>query len=149
MWSSKQTFQASSSTTLPITPKSSELASTSVITSLGTDPDLGAEGNISGNEELRINGAVAAPISLKCLRLTVGRAGRVTAEVVARQVIVYGQLFGNLRAGDRIEIKKDAVVVGDLITARILIEDGAYFKGNVEIERRKAPRGLPARTAGR
>jgi len=143
MWSSKQTFQASSSTTLPITPKSSELASTSVITSLGTDPDLGAEGNISGNEELRINGAVAAPISLKCLRLTVGRAGRVTAEVVARQVIVYGQLFGNLRAGDRIEIKKDAVVVGDLITARILIEDGAYFKGNVEIERRKVPRGLP------
>ena len=149
MWSSKQTFQASSSTTLPITPKSSELASTSVITSLGTDPDLGAEGNISGNEELRINGAVAAPISLKCLRLTVGRAGRVTAEVVARQVIVYGQLFGNLRAGDRIEIKKDAVVVGDLITARILIEDGAYFKGNVEIERRRAPRGFPARTAGR
>ena len=143
MWSSKQTFQASSSTTLPITPKSSKLASTSVITSLGTDPDLGAEGNISGNEELRINGAVAAPISLKCLRLTVGRAGRVTAEVVARQVIVYGQLFGNLRAGDRIEIKKDAVVVGDLITARILIEDGAYFKGNVEIERRKVPRGLP------
>jgi len=143
MWSSKQTFQASSSTTLPITPKSSELASTSVITSLGTDPDLGAEGNISGNEELRINGAVAASISLKCLRLTVGRAGRVTAEVVARQVIVYGQLFGNLRAGDRIEIKKDAVVVGDLITARILIEDGAYFKGNVEIERRKVPRGLP------
>jgi cytoskeletal protein CcmA (bactofilin family) len=143
MWSSKQTFQASSSTTLPITSKSSELASTSVITSLGSDPDLGAEGNISGNEELRINGAVAEPISLKCLRLTVGRAGRVTAEVVARQVIVYGQLSGHLRAGDRIEIKKDAVVVGDLITARILIEDGAYFKGNVEIERRKVPRGLP------
>jgi cytoskeletal protein CcmA (bactofilin family) len=143
MWSSKQTFQASSSTTLPITSKSSELASTSVVNSLGSDPDLGAEGNISGNEELRINGAVSEPISLKCLRLTVGRAGRVTAEVVARQVIVYGQLFGNLRAGDRIEIKKDAVVVGDLITARILIEDGAYFKGNVEIERRKVPRGLP------
>jgi len=143
MWSSKQTFHASSSTALPIASKSSELASTSVVNSLGTDPDLGAEGNISGNEELRINGAVSEPISLKCLRLTVGRAGRVTAEVVARQVIVYGQLFGNLRAGDRIEIKKDAVVVGDLITARILIEDGAYFKGNVEIERRKVPRGLP------
>jgi cytoskeletal protein CcmA (bactofilin family) len=143
MWSSKQTFHASSRTALPITSKSSELASTSVVNSLGSDPDLGADGNISGNEELRINGAVAAPISLKCLRLTVGRAGRVTAEVVARQVIVYGQLFGNLRAGDRIEIKKDAVVVGDLITARILIEDGAYFKGNVEIERRKVPRGLP------
>jgi cytoskeletal protein CcmA (bactofilin family) len=143
MWSSKQTFQASSSTTLPITSKSSELASTSVVNSLGSDPDLVADVNISGNEELRINGAVAAPISLNCLRLTVGRAGRVTAEVVARQVIVYGQLFGNLRAGDRIEIKKDAVVVGNLITARILIEDGAYFKGNVEIERRKVPRGLP------
>ena len=148
MSSSKQTFHASS-IPLPITPKSSELATTSVVTSLASDRDVRSEGNISGNEELRINGAVGAPISLKCLRLTIGQAGRVTAEVVARQVIVYGQLFGNLQAGDRIEIKKDAVVIGDLTTPRIMIEDGAYFKGNVEIERRKAPRGLPVRTAGR
>src|SRR3984893_5943094 len=106
MSSSKQTFHASS-IPLPITPKSSELASTSVVTSLASDRDVRSEGNISGNEELRINGAVGAPISLKCLRLTIGQAGRVTAEVIARQVIVYGQLFGNLRADDRIEIKKD------------------------------------------
>jgi len=65
--------------------------------------------------------------------------------VVASEVVVYGKVYGNLRARDCIEIKKDGSVVGDLITARILIEDGAYFKGNIEIERRKAPRGLPQR----
>jgi cytoskeletal protein CcmA (bactofilin family) len=54
---------------------------------------------------------------------------------VAREVVVYGNVRGNLRARDRIEIKKDGSVVGDLTTARIMIEDGAYFKGSIEIDR--------------
>src|ERR1700676_5593847 len=58
-----------------------------------------------------------------------------TADVVAREVVVYGSVKGNLRARDRIEIKKDGSVVGDLTTARIMIEDGAYFKGSIEIDR--------------
>ncbi len=104
-------------------------------------PDLQMKGKIPGNEDLRVDGTVEEPISLKCYRLTVGPSAEVIAEVVASEVVVYG----NLRARDCIEIKKDGSVVGDLITARILIEDGAYFKGNIEIERRKAPRGLPQR----
>jgi len=99
------------------------------------------KGKISGNEDLHVDGTVEEPISLKCYRLTVGPSAKVIAEVVAREVVVYGKVYGNLRARDRIEIKKDGSVVGDLTTARILIEDGAYFKGNIEIERRKAPRG--------
>src|ERR1700676_2948940 len=61
-----------------------------------------------------------------------------TADVVAREVVVYGSVKGNLRARDRIEIKKDGSVVGDLTTARIMIEDGAYFKGSIEIDRSAA-----------
>jgi len=107
------------------------------------EPDLDAAGKISGNEDLRVDGIVEEPISLKCYRLTVGRKAKVTAEVVAREVVVYGKVCGKLQARDRIEIKKDGSVVGDLTTPRILIEDGAYFKGNIQIERRKSPRGLP------
>ena len=60
---------------------------------------------------------------------------------MAREVVVYGSVKGNLRARDRIEIKKDGSVVGDLTTARIMIEDGAYFKGSIEIDRKGATDG--------
>jgi cytoskeletal protein CcmA (bactofilin family) len=65
----------------------------------------------------------------------VGASAKVTADVIAREVVVYGNVKGNLRARDRIEIKKDGSVVGDLTTARIMIEDGAYFKGSIEIDK--------------
>jgi cytoskeletal protein CcmA (bactofilin family) len=68
-------------------------------------------------------------------RLTIGASARITADVVAREVVVYGNVKGNVRARDRIEIKKDGSVIGDLTTARIMIEDGAYFKGAIEIEK--------------
>src|SRR5713101_4410646 len=57
------------------------------------------------------------------------------ADVIAREVVVYGNVKGNIRAKDRIEIKKDGSVIGDLTTSRIMIEDGAYFKGSIEIDR--------------
>jgi cytoskeletal protein CcmA (bactofilin family) len=153
MWRSKQTHtdEMSRSTVAglapQITPKipADALRSTSetMKTTAALAPDLDVTGKISGNEDLCINGTVEEPISLKCCRLTVGSRAKVTAEVVAREVVVYGEFHGNLRARDRIEIKKDGAVVGDVITARVLIEEGAYLKGKVEIERRKAPRGLP------
>jgi len=98
-------------------------------------PSVAVKGAISGNEDLHIDGKVEGPISLGGHRLTVGRSAEVTAEVVAREVVVYGKVNGNLRARDRIEIRKDGSVIGDLTTARLLIEDGAYFKGHIEIDR--------------
>jgi cytoskeletal protein CcmA (bactofilin family) len=93
------------------------------------------KGEISGNEDLHVDGLVEGPISLGGYRLTVGRPGRVDAEVVAREVVVYGELHGDFRVRDRMEIKKDSSVVGDISTARIRIEEGAYFKGTVDIDR--------------
>jgi len=93
------------------------------------------KGEISGNEDLHIDGSVEGLIQLEDRKLTVGASAKVTADVVAREVVVYGSVKGNLRARDRIEIKKDGSVVGDLTTARIMIEDGAYFKGSIEIDR--------------
>ena len=96
---------------------------------------LHIKGEIAGNEDLHVDGTVEGLIQLEDRKLTVGATARVTADISAREVVVYGNVKGNLRARDRIEIKKDGSVVGDLTTARIMIEDGAYFKGSIEIDR--------------
>ena len=98
-------------------------------------PSLHVKGEITGNEDLHIDGSVEGTVHLEERKLTVGTSAKLTADVVAREVVVYGSVKGNLRAKDRIEIKKDGSVVGDLTTARIMIEDGAYFKGAIEIDR--------------
>ena len=98
-------------------------------------PSIVVKGQISAEEDLQIDGKVEGPISLKGHRLTVGRTAQLNSEVNAREVIVYGNVSGNLRTRDRVEIKKDGQVVGDITTTRISIEEGAYFKGHIEIER--------------
>jgi cytoskeletal protein CcmA (bactofilin family) len=96
---------------------------------------LHVKGEITGNEDLHVDGSVEGLISLEDRKLTVGSSAKVNADVVAREIVIFGTVKGNLRARDRIEIKKDGSVVGDLTTARIMIEDGAYFKGSIEIDR--------------
>jgi cytoskeletal protein CcmA (bactofilin family) len=98
-------------------------------------PSLHVKGEISGNEDLLIEGSVEGLVQLDERKLTVGATAKLTADIIAREVVVYGSVKGNLRAKDRIEIKKDGSVNGDLTTARIMIEDGAYFKGSIEIDK--------------
>lgn len=110
-----------------------------VYSSSGAAARLGAslhvKGEITGNEDLSIDGSVEGLVHLEERKLTVGPSAKVTADIIAREVVVYGNVKGNLRARDRIEIKKDGSVIGDLTTARIMIEDGAYFKGSIEIDK--------------
>src|SRR5258705_12740603 len=96
---------------------------------------LHVKGEIAGSEDLLIDGSVEGLIQLDERKLTVGATAKVTADIIAREVVVYGTVKGNLRAKDRIENKKDGSVNGDLTTARIMIEDGAYFKGSIEIDK--------------
>ena len=96
---------------------------------------LHVKGEITGNEDLHVDGSVEGLIQLEDRKLTVGASAKVTADIIAREVVVYGTVKGNLRAKDRIEIKKDGSVNGDLTTSRIMIEDGAYFKGSIEIDK--------------
>jgi len=99
---------------------------------------LRIKGELSGSEDLLVEGTVEGPIHLADHKLTVGPSGKLTSDVVAREIIVHGNVKGDLRASERIEIMKNGSVVGDLTTARILIEDGASFKGSIEIEREAA-----------
>ena len=109
------------------------MSSNSGVARLGAS--LHVKGEITGNEDLAIDGSVEGLVHLEDRKLTVGASARLTADIIAREVVVYGNVKGNLRARDRIEIKKDGSVVGDLTTARIMIEDGAYFKGSIEIDK--------------
>ena len=96
---------------------------------------LHVKGDIIGTEDLLIDGSVEGLIELDERKLTVGTTAKLTADITARDVVVCGYLKGNVRAKGRIEIKKDGSVIGNLTTAQIIIEDGADFKGSIEIDR--------------
>jgi cytoskeletal protein CcmA (bactofilin family) len=96
---------------------------------------LHVKGDITGTEDLLIDGSVEGLIQLDERKLTVGTTAKVTADISARDVVVYGYVKGNIRAKGRVEIKKDGSVIGNLTTAQIMIEDGADFKGSIEIDR--------------
>lgn len=93
------------------------------------------KGDITGTEDLLIDGAVEGLVELDKWKLTVGPTAKVIADINARDVVVYGFVKGNVHAKGRIEIKKDGSVIGNLTTAQIMIEDGADFKGSIEIDR--------------
>jgi cytoskeletal protein CcmA (bactofilin family) len=111
---------------------------------------LQVKGEITGTEDLLIDGAVEGRIHLDERKLTVGTTAKVTADIEARDVVVYGYLKGNVRAKGRVEIKKDGAIIGNLTTAQIMIEDGAGFKGTIEIDRsvaEQAEKNVAARAA--
>ncbi len=93
------------------------------------------KGELSGSEDLFIDGQVEGTIELRGNGLTIGPHGQVKANVNAKDVTVQGKLEGNIQASQRAELKKTAVAVGDIVTQRVAIEEGAYFKGKVEIQR--------------
>jgi cytoskeletal protein CcmA (bactofilin family) len=99
---------------------------------------LHVKGDITGTEDLLIDGSVEGLIHLDERKLTVGTTAKLTADINARDVVVYGSVKGNVRATGRIEIKKDGSIIGNLTTAQIMIEDGADFKGSIEIDRSTA-----------
>ena len=102
------------------------------------------KGQILSREDLTIDGEVEGTVEMQEHRLTIGINGKVRASVKAREVIVLGTLHGNVETSERLDIRKEAKLVGDIKTARIVIEDGAYFKGNVDIVRAEVPRPAAA-----
>jgi cytoskeletal protein CcmA (bactofilin family) len=93
------------------------------------------KGELSGSEDLYVDGQVEGSIALKGNNLTVGPNGQVKASVDAKGVVVQGKLDGNIQVSDRVELRKSAVVNGDISAQRISIEEGAFLKGKVDIQR--------------
>jgi cytoskeletal protein CcmA (bactofilin family) len=93
------------------------------------------KGELSCSEDLYIDGQVEGTIDPKGSHLTIGPNGRVKAKVIAGTVVVHGRLEGNIQASDRVDLKQSAIVVGDIVTGRISIDEGAHFKGSIDIQK--------------
>ena len=93
------------------------------------------KGNVGGSEDLYIDGEVEGSVELKDNNITIGPNGRVNASLHARDIVVLGRVKGNVKAIERLELRKTGSLVGDIITARVVIEDGAYFKGSIDIQK--------------
>ncbi|MGH9466093.1 MAG: bactofilin family protein [Terriglobales bacterium] len=93
------------------------------------------KGTITGTEDLFVDGKLEGSVDLPQNTLTVGANGHVQANINAREVVILGRLTGNITAADRVEIKAQGALTGDVSAARISIEDGAFFKGGIDIRK--------------
>ena len=101
------------------------------------------KGDISGSESLFVDGKIEGSINLPGNRVTVGRNGQVSASVTAREVVILGKVRGNVTAADRVDIRAEGALNGDVSAARISIEDGAFFKGGIDIRKPDGKQGSP------
>jgi len=96
-------------------------------------PGLQVKGEISGHEDLKLDGKVDGLVSVGGFRLTVGANAHLNADLVAREALISGEVVGDIRAADRVEIQKSASIIGNVSTGKIVIEEGAFFNGDVEV----------------
>ena len=132
---------------MPTTPTSSAVSEaptvsrpvTSTTTTTADQATIGKslviKGEVTGSESLYIDGRVEGSINLSGNRVTVGRNGQVSANISAREVVVLGKVRGNINASDRVDIRSEGSLTGDVIAQRISIEDGAFFKGGIDIRK--------------
>ena len=107
------------------------------------------KGELSGSEDLTIEGTVEGTIKLQDHVLTIGSNGRIRAQVFAKSVIVLGEITGNITAGERLEIRDNGSVDGDIVSPKVAIAEGAHFRGSVDMQRKggvQQPAAQPAQT---
>ncbi len=100
-------------------------------------------GELSGSEDLYLDGEVEGDINLRDHKLVIGPNGKIHASITARDVVVHGRLTGNVSASERVELKRGCSLTGDVVTQRIVIEDGAFFKGAIDIKETKESKTEP------
>lgn len=91
-------------------------------------------GELTGSEDLYLDGEIEGTINLRDHKLVIGPNGKIKAAITAREIVVHGRVEGNISGCDRVELKRASTLVGDIGTHRIVIEDGAMFKGAVDIQ---------------
>jgi cytoskeletal protein CcmA (bactofilin family) len=97
-------------------------------------------GELTGNEDLYLDGEIEGNIDLRDHKLVIGPNGKIKATITARDIVLHGRVEGNVSATERVELKKSCSLVGDVSTQRIVIEDGAFFKGAIDIKENKENR---------
>ena len=104
-------------------------------------------GEVTSDEEIQLDGELEGKLNLKG-KLTIGPTSKVSANIKAKEVVIYGTVKGNVEAEHRISLRNGASIVGDIKTAGIVIEDGAYFKGGIDISRGEMEKPAPPAAAG-
>src|ERR1700688_3388386 len=130
---------ASEQPTIGPRPATSPSSTTTTADQATIGKSLVIKGEATGSESLYIDGRVQGSISLAGNRVTIGRNGVVAANINAREIVVLGKVRGNITASDRVDIRSDGSLTGDVVAARISIEDGAYFKGGIDIRKGGQP----------
>ena len=102
------------------------------------------KGEISGSEALYIDGRIEGKITMPESRVTIGRNGKVDASITAREVVVMGKVTGNIECSDRVDIRSEGSVHGDISTVRISVEDGASLKGGIQVRNEQKHKEIPA-----
>ncbi|HKU27430.1 MAG TPA: polymer-forming cytoskeletal protein [Candidatus Sulfotelmatobacter sp.] len=97
------------------------------------------KGEISGSEALYVDGRIEGKITMPESRVTIGRNGKVDASIHAREVVVMGKVTGNIECSDRVDIRAEGSVHGDIATTRISVEDGASLKGGIQVRSEGKP----------
>jgi cytoskeletal protein CcmA (bactofilin family) len=123
----------------PAAPRPATATTTTTADQATIGKSLVIKGEVTGSESLYIDGRVEGSISLAGNRVTIGRNGVVAANINAREIVVLGKVRGNLTASDRVDIRSDGSLTGDVVAARISIEDGAFFKGGIDIRKGGQP----------
>lgn len=134
--SGRSTSTPSSSASFEATPSRTAAPVSATVGEQATiGKSLMVKGELSGSESLYIDGRVEGSINLPGNRVTIGRNGQVAANIAAREIVVLGKVRGNCQASDRVDIRAEGSLTGDVIAARISIEDGAFFKGGIDIRK--------------
>jgi cytoskeletal protein CcmA (bactofilin family) len=119
-------------------------ASKSSVSAVGAQSIIGKtlliKGEISGTESVHIEGKVEGSIELPEDRVTVGRNGRVSANIAAQDIVVLGEVLGSCNASDHLDIRSEGSLYGDVVVSRISVEEGAYLTGSIDIRREPAPK---------
>lgn len=97
------------------------------------------KGELSGSEDLTIEGQVDGKIELRQNVLTIGPNGKIKAQVAAKSVVVQGEVVGNITASEKVDIRDSGSVDGDISAPKIAIAEGAHFKGSIDMQRGGAP----------
>jgi cytoskeletal protein CcmA (bactofilin family) len=107
---------------------------------------LQVKGELRGSEDLVIEGRVEGKIALTGFSVTIGQAGKVAAEIQAKTVVVGGLVEGDITADERVEVASTGTVMGNIRSPRVVLNDGARFKGSIDMESKSAPRAAVAET---
>lgn len=119
---------------IPVTPEVPRFINPDRVETVKIGKSIFIKGEVSGGQDLIIEGNIEGEIQLKENQVTIGENGKMSGEIYAKSIIIQGQVVGNMFAGEKLEIKSTGSLKGDISSPRLVIDDGAYFKGIVNME---------------